>query len=60
MRLRAERLRDLYMVGLSREPSAEEQRALLAHIERRGNAVQGAYEDIIWALINTKEFLFNH
>jgi len=31
----------------------------LAHIEKHENKQQ-AYEDVLWALLNTKEFLFNH
>ena len=34
-------------------------RVALAHINRVENKQQ-AYEDILWALVNTKEFLFNH
>jgi len=26
----------------------------------RAKAEQEAFEDILWALVNTKEFLFNH
>jgi hypothetical protein len=55
-----ERLKELYLVALSRPPSAEEVKSLTAHIEKKGANVQAAYEDIIWALVNTKEFLFNH
>ncbi len=55
----AERLRDLYLVALSREPSAEEMTTLLGHIEKKGDD-RAAYADILWALVNTKEFLFNH
>jgi len=54
-----ERLKDLYLVALSRAPSKEEMTHLLAHLEKKANT-QGAYEDILWALLNTKEFLFNH
>jgi hypothetical protein len=56
----AEKVRDLYLVALSREPTAEESAALLGHIARKKDDVAGAYEDILWALVNTKEFLFNH
>ena len=55
-----ERLRELYLIALAREPGEEELAALVAHIEKKGRNVQGAYEDVIWAMINTKEFLFNH
>jgi hypothetical protein len=54
-----QRLRDLYLVALGREPSKEETEALLAYIAKKKDA-KTAYEDIVWALINTKEFLFNH
>jgi hypothetical protein len=55
----AEKIRELYLVALAREPGDQETAALVAHVEKRGNS-QSAYEDILWALINTKEFLFNH
>jgi len=54
-----EKLRELYWTALAREPSKEELANLLAHLEKKGDA-QSGYEDIIWALVNTKEFLFNH
>jgi hypothetical protein len=53
-----ERLRELYLVTLSRPPSAEELKTLLGYLEKKD--AQAAYEDILWALLNTKEFLFNH
>ncbi|MCE9566507.1 MAG: DUF1553 domain-containing protein [Planctomycetes bacterium] len=55
----AEKLRELYVVALSREPSADEMTTLTAHIEKKGDD-RAAYADILWALVNTKEFLFNH
>lgn len=66
---------DLYIRTLSRWPTDEEVRAASAFVQQHiddANAVEGAteetklaarkvaYEDLIWALINTKEFLFNH
>ena len=55
-----QRLAELYLIALSREPSKEELAALLAHIQGKGKDVQAAYEDILWAVINGKEFVFNH
>jgi hypothetical protein len=55
----AERIGELYHWVYSRDPLADEVGVALAHIEKAENKQQ-AYEDILWALVNTKEFLFNH
>jgi hypothetical protein len=55
-----QKLRDLYLVAFAREPSAVERAALLAHIDRRPDDLHGAYAAIIWAILNTKEFQYNH
>jgi hypothetical protein len=54
-----EKIRELYLLAFSRQPEAEEFQVALGHIAKTGDAKR-AYEDIVWALINTKEFLFNH
>ncbi|SIO15558.1 Protein of unknown function [Singulisphaera sp. GP187] len=55
------KIASLYRVALSRPPSDAEQAVCLAHINRLRpeGRVRQAYEDLIWTLINTKEFLFN-
>ncbi len=55
-----EKVRELYRWVYAREPDAEELQIALAHIAKHKDNPKLAYEDIIWALINTKEFLFNH
>ncbi|HZZ77258.1 MAG TPA: DUF1549 domain-containing protein [Gemmataceae bacterium] len=54
-----DKLRDLYRVALSRPPSAEELTRMKAYLAARPNQAT-AYEDLLWALLNTKEFLYNH
>lgn len=54
-----EKVRWLYLSVFARPPVADEMSVALAHINRVENKQQ-AYEDILWALVNTKEFLFNH
>ena len=54
------RLRELYRWVYSRDPSAEELEIAMKHIAKHEANKKVAYEDIIWALVNTKEFLFNH
>ena len=54
------KIRELYLWTYSREPNESELKIALAHIAKHEANVKIAYEDIVWALINTKEFLFNH
>jgi len=64
-----DKITDLYHIALSRDPNADEVKFAHAHLEKKtagktgDEALKGkkeAYEDILWALLNTKEFLFNH
>jgi hypothetical protein len=54
-----QRIEQVYLQAFSRRPDAFELGAATAYIEKVKNDKQ-AYEDILWAIINTKEFLFNH
>lgn len=55
-----ERIKELYRWVYSRDPVADELQIAVAHIKKNEANKKVAYEDIVWALINTKEFLFNH
>ena len=55
-----EKVSELYRWAYSRNPNGDELEIALAHIKKHEANVKIAYEDIAWALINTKEFLFNH
>ena len=54
------KIRELYLLTFSRIPTPEEMTIALAHINKNEMDPKRAYEDIVWALVNTKEFLFNH
>lgn len=54
-----ERVRQLYLTVLGRPPREHELSLIMPHLETSTDQKQ-AYEDVLWALINTKEFLFNH
>ena len=53
------RVVELYRRSYARDPVGDELEIAKAYIEKAENK-QHAFEDIIWALINTKEFLFSH
>ena len=65
-----QRIRDLYLLALGRAPKADEVRLAQEHVARKvgkanddpgkAKARREAFEDLVWALVNTKEFLFNH
>ena len=54
-----ERLTELYLAALSRSPVDEEFSIALGHIEKAKDKRKG-WEDVLWAVLNTREFLSRH
>ncbi|MBN9520208.1 DUF1549 domain-containing protein [bacterium] len=65
------RVKELYLVAFARDPRPDELRAALGYLaEPRAtaagrpvdpqHAAREGYQDLIWALMTSKEFLFNH
>ncbi|MBN1417595.1 MAG: DUF1553 domain-containing protein [Planctomycetes bacterium] len=56
----AEIAEELYLAALSRPPAAEEMAAITAYIGRDAKARVRGFQDLLWAILNTREFLFQH
>ncbi|MFM7516733.1 MAG: DUF1549 domain-containing protein [Pirellula sp.] len=52
-------IKNLYLAGLSRNPTNDELQESLKHCQSKPDPVLGL-EDLCWVLINTDEFLFQH
>ncbi len=52
-------LEELYLAAYSRPPSPQEKKAALEYIAAQKDRLQ-ALEDVYWAVLNSKEFLFQH
>jgi hypothetical protein len=50
---------NLYQVSFSRLPTAKEKARSLDHVNKSDNKQQ-ALEDLLWVILNSKEFMFNH
>ena len=66
-----EKIHELYMAAFARAPRQDEMRIAVEFISEKridaeGRSVEPSqvnedkFQDLLWALINTKEFLFNH
>jgi hypothetical protein len=55
----AKLVEELYLASVSRPPSPEDLKKGIKALSTAKNRQQAA-EDLLWALLNTKEFLFNH
>jgi hypothetical protein len=51
---------ELFLAAYSRRPTAKEEASALQSFEHAGPDRIRATEDVLWALINTMEFVFNH
>ncbi|MFO0870021.1 MAG: DUF1549 and DUF1553 domain-containing protein [Pirellulales bacterium] len=54
-----ERVRILFLATLARYPEESEQERFLTHLQHGPPAPQAA-EDLLWVLVNSAEFAFNH
>jgi WD40 repeat protein len=53
-------IEELYLACFSRLPDAEEQKLALSAFTAKDATRQTAVEDILWSLLNSAEFVFNH
>jgi len=51
---------ELYLAAFSRRPNEKEKTAMNAYFEKDKNNRQAATEDLMWAIINSAEFIMNH
>lgn len=65
----ADKVKEIYLMAVSREPETDELANATAYLTKKVEGVpsgelpqakQKAWEDLLWVVINTKEFLFNH
>jgi hypothetical protein len=52
-------LDELYWAALSRGPNSDEHSVALKHLAKSSDK-RKAWEDVLWAVVNTREFLFRH
>jgi hypothetical protein len=50
---------ELYLAAFARYPTAAERRTALDYLGRQADR-RRALEDLLWVLLNTREFMFNH
>jgi hypothetical protein len=53
-------VREIYLSAYAREPDAEELGLAAKHLAREGVSREESVQDLVWTLINTAEFVFNH
>ena len=55
-----EKIDELYKVAVSRPAKSDEVAEIERYVSARHDTPKEAWEDVVWSLLNTKEFLFNH
>ncbi len=55
----SEKVEELFYWAWGHSPTKDQLQTALAHLAKHAKDKKAAYENILWALINTKEFVFN-
>ena len=55
----AEKVEELFLWAFGRRPAPEHLQFALEHIERHAADKRVAYQNLLWSLLNTKEFQFS-
>ena len=53
-------LDELFLAAYGRPPRSEERERVLRSVAEAGDDARGAWEDVLWAIFNSTEFLFQH
>ncbi|HZZ72868.1 MAG TPA: DUF1553 domain-containing protein [Pirellulales bacterium] len=56
----SEMIDELFLAALGRHPAADERTAVEQSLAQAGDQQMDFFQDLFWALLNTKEFTFNH
>ena len=55
----AEKIEELFLWAFAHKPSPTQLQTALSHVTKNSANKKLGYENILWALLNTKEFVFN-
>ncbi len=55
----AEKVEELFLWAFARKPTDKQRQEALEHLAKHASNKRVAYENILWALMNSKEFVFN-
>jgi hypothetical protein len=53
-------VREIYLACYTRKPTDEELKIATSAFTAEGATRQSAIEDVLWSLLNSAEFVFNH
>jgi hypothetical protein len=55
----AHRIEEIYLMSVGRPPSDTERQTCVSYVEQRDASLR-AFQDVLWSLLNTREFILNH
>jgi hypothetical protein len=54
-----DKIEELFLWAFARKPTAAQVKLVVDHLAAHSKEKKAAYENVLWAMINTKEFIFN-